>query len=237
MNIQEARKQRVKSSDKKLIAVFFALALSLSGCFLGMYMPASSSVELDDPNPLKSSVANVRTLAILTASTSGGVDTANALEKAELGNVTDPLSLYSPKIAEALQQNPRFHIITPYEVEKAVGVMARIEITPSMTEAEKARYRAEAILKAGRSVKADGVILIEGEKKLDMGLGTSMVGRVNTEYRVMMTVYATETGAVLWKQKATSSGSAGVASASEITKQIDPELVSALVQNFNATMR
>lgn len=130
------------------------------------------------------------------------MDTAGMMEKVSSGTMAGGglLSLYSPKIAGALQQNPRFHIITPYEVEKAVGVGgAEIQMSPSMTEAEKARHRAQAILHAGRTVKADGVILIEEEKDLGMGMGSAMMGRMTAEYRVTMTVFSTETGAVLWR--------------------------------------
>jgi|GEM_PF-3762807 len=119
--------------------------------------------------------------------------------------------------------------------------MAVISMSPSMTEAEKARHRAEAILKAGRSVKADGVILIEEEKQFGREIGSAMIwssiGRMTAEYRVTMTVYSTETGAVLWKQRAVNSVNAGALNYADMFKQVDPELVSALVQNFNATMK
>jgi|GEM_PF-5871273 len=82
MMIQTTGKRSVNCLMAKPVVMILGLALSVPGCYLGTFVPSHSLVELDDQNPLKGSISNVRSLAVLTTATSGGLDTTGMTNEA-----------------------------------------------------------------------------------------------------------------------------------------------------------
>lgn len=177
-------------------------------------------MKLEDERPLKGSIVNVKTLAVLPPS-AGILDLTKMMEfNVSFGSSTQTMNqmgVYIPKITEELQKNRRFQIITPHEVETALGGASGVQAgqpTVSMTEAEKAQLKSRTVLQAGMTVKADGVILIEGQLEFGEGMGpTLMTGRMTKEHRIMMQVISTGTGEVIWRQRVVKSINAGALAA------------------------
>lgn len=231
--------------------IIVALVFSVTGCpIAGTFVPTiESTPEVKDISPLKGAVGNIKTLAVLPTSVGRIMMSGTDLFKFTGGiyGVKFTVGSSEPsilKVTEQLQQNKRFQIVTPYQVEKALEKQAGQPMLPSqgpvssMTASEKEEYRKQSISDAISQVKAktqaDAVVLIEAWQESGIGGVSAALGRNDTTLRLTMSVISAETGAVLWQQIATKSINAG---GEFILDVVHPDLISAMVENFNQTFK
>jgi len=202
-----------------------SLPLAFSGCFLGMYFPSSVSVELTTPSPLQGPAPSMRTLAVTYPLTS---ESFAGLTDSSRGK----LDLMAIELAEHLQQSGRFTMITPAQYQAALAGQPggpRPDLVP--TDAE----RKAALVAGARSVKADGLILLQGKWESPVATGEEFFGRPEYRRRVVVSLIATATGETVWSQEAVAVAHEGIALLTE--EELRKPVVARVAKNFLETIQ
>ena len=215
------------------------LGAGLSGCGVGVFFPSSLEVTLANPSPLRGSASSVQTIAVAPPLVSGAVSGFGDFS-------TGQWDVAAVEITERLQSGGRFKVITPNQLQKAVvgnqetgtgGPQPRMDglgMTGSMTRAE----RIEFIANAGKSVKAEGIIILQGDWEAHTTgtmVGMSVTGRIESKRKLTMTLLASGSGKTIWEQEAIATITAG--SSPPQDREVRSAVVSRLVENFLETMK
>jgi hypothetical protein len=204
-----------------------ALLVMTGGCFVGMFFPTSIDTEFANPTPLRGPVADVRTVAVVLPSALESVLGAPDSSRGKL----DMVGL---DLAERLQDSGRFSVVPPdrYRTALAAGTQSSAyRVGASMTEAD----RSSAILKAARTVNADGVILLQGQWEMVQSIGSVSFGRPEYRRQMSLTLIGTKSGETLWSQEATAVIHEGIAMPQE--PDVREALVSSLAKHFLKTTK
>lgn len=164
--------------------ILISLATSLTGCFLLWRAAISEEVEvkLEEKNPLKGSMTDMRTLAVAHPAVLG------------LSPAAAPTAV---AFVSKLQASNKFKIITPNQFQITLTEDNKNPFRGFFTSMTKEEML-DAIKQAGQLLKADGIVLVTPSQLEIWTVGID--GRGNARRRVSMQVNRTDTGKVVWEQ-------------------------------------
>jgi O6-methylguanine-DNA--protein-cysteine methyltransferase len=171
------------------------LLLTIGGCFMGMYFPTSIDTELAVKAPLRGSAAQIQTIAIALPS--------NLEEHFNLADASrGKLDRVGLDLGERLHKSGRLTIVSPTQYQAALADQRRAAYG-QRGRAISDRERTEAIVNAAKSVKADGVLLLDGSWESANNLGTVSFGRPEFRRLLTLSLIAVPSGETVWYQEAT----------------------------------
>ncbi len=174
--------------------LLLSLLCALNGCFVGMYFPSTIDVEFVNPSPPAPSAGQVRTLAIVPPSLLEAVFGQADSSRGKLDNVALDL-------AERMKQSGRFVVVSPAQLQAAL-TGARPEPDAkrgaSLTDTEQRH----TLLRAARTVRADGLLLLGGQWESASNLGNVAFGRPEFSRQLTLSLLGATSGELLWRQDA-----------------------------------